>query len=287
MKRKEDSVPEKSIKKPSVDEHYVRPRAAWVQMKAARNTGQTVYIYGTTGTGKTSFVADFFARKQYCYLSVSDTNIVSMLEIVRKATSTSYEKAHAQKILVIDDLYLLEAQEDRAVCERMIDELSGRTDVWLILISRAPVPKWLKAVCLRHIFVTIGEAVLCLTEKEQEDYFEGWELSPTEAACKRIRGLGYGNPLFLRTVSMRLKEIPETEAARDRAGAELDAIEKSRKDIWDYLETYVYDQWGVELQEFLAAVSIVEQFDLSLAQQITKKKMQEGLFSRHRRQEIS
>ena len=272
MKRKEDSVSEKSIKKPSVDEYYVRPQVAWVQMKAARNTGQTVYIYGTTGTGKTSFVADFFGRKQYCYLSVSDTNIAKIFEIVRKETDMACEKTHRQKILVIDDLYLLETQEDRTACERMIDELSGRKDVWLILISRAPVPKWLKAVCLRHIFVTIGEDALCLTEKEQEDYFEAWELSPTEAACKRIRKLGYGNPLFLRTVSMRLKEIPETEAIRDRVGAELDAIEKSRKDIWDYLETYVYDQWGVELQEFLAAVSIVEQFDLSLAQQITKKK---------------
>ena len=50
--------------KPSVNEHYVRPQAAWEQMKAAWNTGQTVYIYGTTGTGKTSFAADFLARKE-------------------------------------------------------------------------------------------------------------------------------------------------------------------------------------------------------------------------------
>ena len=66
----------KRINKHSVDEHYVRPQAAWEQMKAARNTGQTVYIYGVTGTGKTSFVADFLARKQYCYLSVADTDVV-------------------------------------------------------------------------------------------------------------------------------------------------------------------------------------------------------------------
>ena len=67
-------MPEKRINKLSMDEHYVRPQAAWNQMKAARNTGQTVYIYGTTGTGKTSFVADFLARKQYGYLSVADTD---------------------------------------------------------------------------------------------------------------------------------------------------------------------------------------------------------------------
>ncbi|MDE7257781.1 MAG: hypothetical protein K2N77_00870 [Lachnospiraceae bacterium] len=34
-------------------------------------------IYDTTGTGKTSFVVDFLARKQYCYLSVVDTDFQS------------------------------------------------------------------------------------------------------------------------------------------------------------------------------------------------------------------
>lgn len=99
----------------------------------------------------------------------------------------------------------------------------------------------------------------------------GMGMSPTEAADKRIRELGSGHPLYLRIVSMRLKEIPEAEVAEDRISAELRAIERSRKDIWDYFETHVYDQWSVEQQEFLEAVSIVEQFDLQMAQQITKK----------------
>ena len=55
-------------------------------------------------------------------------------------------------------------------------------------------------------------------------------------------------------------------------GAELHAIEESRRDIWDYAEVHVYDQWSVELQEFMEEVCIVEQFDLQMAQQITKKK---------------
>ncbi len=119
----------KRINKPFVDEHYVRPQAAWEQMKAARNTGQTVYIYGTTGTGKTSFVADFLARKQYCYLSVADTDVVKMVGIVSEKTDPAHEKTHAQKIFVIDDLYFVETQEEKTTCERLINELSGRNDV--------------------------------------------------------------------------------------------------------------------------------------------------------------
>ncbi|MBO5278221.1 MAG: AAA family ATPase [Lachnospiraceae bacterium] len=264
--------PEKKSQKPVVDEYYVRPQAAWEQRKAAYNTRQTVYIYGTTGTGKTSFVADFLARKRYHYFSVSDIGIAEISGMVAEKTDTANEKANAQTILVIDELHLLETQEDRNACEQLIEELSSRKDVWLILVSRAPVPKWLKPVFVRYIFVTIGEEKLCLTEKEQESYLEKWELFPTEAACKRIREWGYGNPLYLRIVAMKLKSISEADAAGKREDAELRAIEESRTELWDYVEVHVYDQWSVELQEFLEAISIVEQFDLQMAQQITKKK---------------
>lgn len=263
---------EKKTDKPVVDEYYVRPQAAWEQMKSARNTRQTVYIYGATGTGKTSFVAGFLAGKRYCYIDLAKSGIAEMARMVQEKTDAAVEKASTQTVFVIDDLHVLETQEDRNVCGELIEELSGRKDVWLILISRAPVPKWLKSAFVRYIFVTIGEEELCLTGKELDTYLEKWELYPTEAACNRIRDLGYGNPLCLKIVAMRLKGIPGAETARDREGAELRAIEESKKDMWDYLEVHVYDQWNVELQEFLEAISIVEQFDLQMAQQITKKK---------------
>lgn len=259
-------MPGKKASKITLDRYYMRPQAAWEKMKSASNTRQTVYIYGITGTGKTSFIADFFARKQYCYISMSNTGVSRIAGMIPEKTNTGNE----QKIFVIDDLHLLETQEERSACECIINELSSRKDVWLILISRASVPKWLKSAYIRHIFVIIGETELFLSEKEQEIYLGKWELYPAKATFKRIMELGGGHPLYLRIVSIRLKEIPET--AEDRADAELCAIEKSRLDIWEYFEVHVYDQWNVELQEFLEAVSIVEQFDLHMAQQITKKK---------------
>lgn len=265
-------MPKKRTDKPAVDEHYVRPQAAWEQMKAAKNTGQTVYIYGATGIGKTSFAADFLARKKYHYLSVADTGTVHLADMVQEKANTAHESPHARKILVIDDLHLLEEQEDRTACERLIEELSVRKDIWLILISRAAVPKWLNPVYIRQIFVIIGEETLFWTEKEQQSYLEEWELSLTETAYQRIRELGFKYPLYIRIAAMRLKGIPETKTTGGRADAELDALEKAKMDIWDYFETHVYDQWSVEQQEFLEAVSIVERFGLSLAQQITKKK---------------
>ncbi|MCI7131646.1 MAG: LuxR C-terminal-related transcriptional regulator [Lachnospiraceae bacterium] len=256
---------EKKVKRPAVDECYVRPQAAWEKMKAAQNTRQTVYLYGTTGSGKTSLVADFLGRKRYYYITMADTGIEEAMEMVPESTDV-------QTIFVIDDLYLLETEEDRSACGQLIEALSGRRDVWLILISRAPMPRWLKPMAVRHIFVPISEDELRLTEKEQELYLEKWELSLTEATCRKIWELGNGHPLFLRIAAMRLKGISKEEAAKDRVGAELRLIEEACGDLGDYLEVYVYDQWNVELQEFLEAMSVVEQFDLQMAQQITKKK---------------
>ena len=38
---------------------YFRPKKAAKKMKLAQEMGQTVYLYGVTGLGKTSFVKDY------------------------------------------------------------------------------------------------------------------------------------------------------------------------------------------------------------------------------------
>ncbi|KSV57995.1 LuxR C-terminal-related transcriptional regulator [Acetivibrio ethanolgignens] len=258
--------------RPEVDEYYVRPKAAWDRMKTAKNSQQTVYIYGTTGTGKTSLVADFLARRRYCYIDMANTGMEELADIVQKEMHKARQKENVPRVLVMDDLHALESQEDKSLCGQLIESMSLCEDVWLILISRAAVPKWLKPVFVRSVFLILGEKELYLTEKEQESYFEKWGLSLTRAASERARELCEGDPLALKMGAALFKNIPKEEAAKDKTGAELRAIEKAQKNMWDYLEVHVYDQWSVELQEFLEAVSIVEQFDLGLAQQITKHK---------------
>ena len=54
-------------------ENLLEPFFIWERMNAARNSRQTIYIYGTSGSGKTSFVEDFLARRRYCYIDMADT----------------------------------------------------------------------------------------------------------------------------------------------------------------------------------------------------------------------
>ena len=161
----------RKTEKLTLDERYVYPQAAHKKMRIAWNTRQTVYLYGSTGTGKTTFVANFLAGKRYHYFNFADIGPAEIAEMVSKKSDAEHETAHGKTVFVLDNLNLLETEEDRNTCGQLIEELSDRRDVWLILISRAPMPKWLKTVFFRYIFVTIGEEELCLTEKEQEYYF--------------------------------------------------------------------------------------------------------------------
>ena len=129
----------------------------------------------------------------------------------------------------------------------------------------------LQEICMRCQRLGPRYLVL-LSEKEEEAYLEKWELELSGAAKDRLRELGCGHPLFLRIEALRLKELTyEKDSTTERVAEELSTIEAARCDWWDYLDVYVYDQWNVELLEFLMDLSIVEQFDLSMVQMITKK----------------
>lgn len=246
-----------------VDAYYIRPKTANERMKAAQSTGQTVYICGAVGFGKTSFVADYLSRRRYEYYSMEHIGLEEIPVIHKKET---------KRIVVVDDLHMITETEERENACKVFGQLAKSPGVWLILIGRCLLPAWLKPLYIQQVFLTIGETELSFSEKEEEIYLKKWNLELSQKAKKRLRNLGGGHPMFLRIAALRLKGLAgDKRSTEERIEEELSTIEEARCDWWDYLETYVYDQWNVELQEFLMDISIVEQFDLSMARMITKK----------------
>lgn len=249
--------------KPETDKYYIRPKAANDRMKLAQNMGQTVYISGATGFGKTSFVADYLFRRRYEYYSMAESVPEDILR------GLSCEK---NRIVVVDDLQQLTETVERETARETVEKLVKDPEVWLVLVGRCPVPAWLKPVYIQHVFVMIGEKELALSEREEKDYLKMWDLELTDRAEKRLRTLSCGHPLFLRIEALRLKQMEtEPDSTENRIRMEMSVIEQARSDWWDYLEVRVYSQWDVQLQEFLMDISIVEQFDLSMARMITRK----------------
>lgn len=262
-RRKETMQDAGENQKPETDKYYIRPKAANDRMKLAQNMGQTVYISGATGFGKTSFVADYLFRRRYEYYSMAESVPEDILR------GLSYEK---KRIVVVDDLQQLTETVERETARKTVEKLAKDPEVWLVLVGRCPVPAWLKPVYIQHVFVRIGEKELALSEREEKDYLKMWDLELTDRAEKRLRTLSCGHPLFLRIEALRLKQMEtEPDNTENRIRMEMSVIEQARSDWWDYLEVRVYSQWDVQLQEFLMDISIVEQFDLSMARMITRK----------------
>jgi LuxR family maltose regulon positive regulatory protein len=248
-----------------VDEKYIRPKKANDLMKSAQNVRQTVYIYGPTGFGKTSFVFDFLARRKFEYYSALEPDFME-----KDLEGDLQEKK--DRIVVLDDLYQITEPEDREALYKVLEALITDPHVWLIMISRAQLPAWIKPLHIKHLFVIISEEDLAFSPKEEEAYLAQWNVSIMSESMKRLHEEGFGHPLYCRITAMRFSQmLKENQNSAERLKEELTLMETTRKDCWDYFETHVYDQWDVEMQEFLMDISIVDTFDLQMAQMITKR----------------
>lgn len=234
----------------TLKELYIRPRNADKKMKVAQTLSETVYIYGISGCGKTSFIRDFMGKRRYHYFSAENLTVED-LQIPCTAKQT---------IIVLDDLHLLRTDDLQEKLQKEIGHLAGREDVWLILSGRSRIPAWLIPVHYRRIFAIIEETDLLLSEEEMKEYFTLWGLSPAETDFNNMVQLVKGVGVVARILALELS----TGSAFNET-----FIEKVRNNFWDYLDHYVYDQWEVELQEFLMQLSIVEEFDKHLAELIT------------------
>lgn len=233
-----------------MDKNYIAPAAALKKLKTARSLPQTVYLYGATGYGKTELVRQYLSGRRYTYLSCEDlpweAGALSRLEPGRQN----------QRVVVIDDLHRLKSEDLR----REILALGEREDIWLILISRSPIPPWLMPRHVKDVFVLISEKDLRMGRKEITSYLDAREIAYTEEDIQYLQDTAEGNAYVLHHVALRMKEgsLP---------GPEL------HDEIWEafasYLENAVLVRWDSDLLEFLMQVSVVDEFTLELAEMIS------------------
>jgi len=232
------------------EEPYIRPKAANKKMRAAQSLSQTVYLYGVSGSGKTSFIRNFMGKRRYYYFSAENLT----------AEELQIPQAGKQTIVVVDDLHLLRTDTLLEKLQKEIALLVAREDVWLILSGRSRMPAWLVPLYYRRMFTIIEEADLLLSDPELAEYLSLWGLHTSEADFDKIVQLVHGVGIVARLIAMELV-----------SGRDFDAtcIERLRNGFWDYLDHHVYDQWDMELQEFFMQVCIVEEFDQRLAEMIS------------------
>ena len=223
---------------------YIRPKKAEKKFKLAKELKQTVYLYGVTLTGKTAFVRDMLGRKSYRYYSAREMSVEKLAAL----------EDGKEGILVIDDLQEVQCGVQREAYARSFSSILARRNVWLILISRCRIPQWLMPFHAERSFAVIEEEDFQFDRAGQDAYFEKCGIRIPIETADRIWELASGNPLFLRFVVL--------------TGGD---IKQAISDMWSYL-VCIYEQWESELQEFVIDMSVVERFDVHMAQIVTGRK---------------
>ena len=268
-----------------MDKGYIAPEAALKKLRAARSLGQTVYIYGATGYGKTELVRQYLKSRRYRYISCGEdaTVLTALAEDApegmpdgepqmpdgmppgRKGDRKKKDAENEPRtVVVLDDLHLLKSGAGR----KAVLALTEREDVWLILICRSPLPPWLIPPYVKRGFLIITEDDLCLGEKEIAAYMETQGIRLTEeelaTACRDCQGNAYA----VRHTALKVREgmRPGPEMQREVEGA-----------FAAYLEDHVMVQWDSELLEFLMQLSVTEEFTLPMAETVTGNSHAAGL----------
>lgn len=235
------------------DGFYVFPERAKAKLRKAYTEKQPVYIYGMVGYGKTALVEQFLEKKKYIYFDAATSPIACL------------ETLHAQSILVVDNLQFL---EDMFVKERLL-ELIRQPDLWLIFISRSKCPGWLLSAYLKYRnFCTITETDLALSEDEIRKYLKErriGECGPDD--IRFIESYCRGHGLAIRLLCDQA--LIEGRSGEGQDVFDADLFERSRLVFWDYVDREVYQKWDEELIDFIMKVSIVQEFTLELATEIS------------------
>lgn len=235
------------------DGFYVFPERAKAKLRKAYTEKQPVYIYGMVGYGKTALVEQFLEKKKYIYFDAATSPLACL------------ETLHAQSILVVDNLQFL---EDMFVKERLL-EMIRQPDLWLIFISRSKCPGWLLSAYLKYRnFCTITETDLALFEDEIRKYLKErriGECGPDD--IRFIESYCRGHGLAIRLLCDQA--LIEGRSGEGQDVFDADLFERSRLVFWDYVDREVYQKWDEELIDFIMKVSIVQEFTLELATEIS------------------
>ena len=233
-----------------MDQNYIAPASALKKLKKARNLSQTVYLYGATGYGKTELVRQYLSGRRYTYLSCEElpweAGALPRLEPGRQT----------RRVVVIDDLHRLKSEKLR----QEILALEEREDIWLILVSRSPLPAWLMPRHIKSVFVVVSEDDLRMGRDEITAYLDARGVVYTEEDIQYLQNTAEGNAYVLHHVALRMKE-------GQSPGPELRT--EIREAFASYLENVVLVRWDSDLLEFLMQVSVVDEFTLELAEMIS------------------
>lgn len=224
---------------------YIVPDKAWKKIKLASKIKQTCYIFGATQFGKTRLVKQFMGNKKYSYLSCREWGWDKKL--------TDYIKGD---VFVLDDMYLLGDEEKR----QQVLELAENNGIWFVMINRSPVPSWLIDSYINKNYLVISENELLLSPRDIEKYFADSEIDATDEEIGFVTTASEGNQFIVRYAANQIK-------LGTKIGPEL--YNSTVEHFVMILREKIIPEWDNDVSEFLMKMSVVDEFNIPMAEMIT------------------
>lgn len=226
-------------------DYNIFPDMAVQKLKLAMSIRQNCYIFGATSYGKTTLVKKMLSGKKYSYLSCSEWEWDKKL--------TDYID---KDIFVLDDMYLLRDKEK----QQQVNDLLYSGKVWFIMINRSPIPSWLMSSFMDLNFLVISENELLLTKSDVKKYFNQIGIKASDDDIDFIVRSSEGNQLIVRYAANQVKQGKKVDQ---------DLYNETLEFFVNVLCESVIPEWDNEISEFLMKMSVVDEFDYSLAEMIT------------------
>ncbi|HEX3075884.1 MAG TPA: LuxR C-terminal-related transcriptional regulator [Lachnospiraceae bacterium] len=223
-----------------------------------------LYIYAPSGYGKTSTVMAFAGKQfsEWKNISAKGDNFLQRAEECIK----KYVKTRIRTLIVFDDLQWIGGKEEQDRFVELLASIHGRENkLQCVLISRAPLPPYLKPFYLTRQMEVNNADSLRLNEKQiqglfrRENLSSDMEESTLEELAKRCESAMRGYPIAVCSFIRLWKEgFREFESI----------ICMVREDIYQYFDRTLWVTWNIRQKSALLKLAVYEKFNRNMAEWI-------------------
>ncbi|MDD3362056.1 MAG: LuxR C-terminal-related transcriptional regulator [Hespellia sp.] len=229
-----------------MEEQFIKVPALFQKLKQAEKEHCLLYIKALGGYGKSTAVQHYLRKKPHLTIS----GVEGFFD-----TMPLPETIH-QPVVVIDDISFLKEEESITYLGTLLEQ----PDIWFILIGRSPLPLWLQEKLLSRRILFAVEKDLMWNPQQTRKFLADFEVEVTPEEAEQIAKDTVGHAVTIKLLAQRMREgLPY--------GAE--AAEKTRIDLYHYLDYAFFEQWDEELKQAMLRLAGFDSFTLPMAQMIT------------------
>ena len=229
-----------------MEERFIKVPALFQKLKQAEAEYCLLYIKALGGYGKSTAVQYYLRNKPHLTISGVEGFFDTMPDPDRIR----------QSVVVIDDISFLKEEESKKYLVTLLQQ-PGK---WFLLLGRSPLPMWLQAQMPDRKLLFAVEKDLMWNPQQTRKYLAELEVEVTPEEAEQIAADTDGHAVTIKLLAQRMREgLPY--------GAE--AAEKTRIDLYHYLDQTFFEQWDEELKQAMLRLAGFDSFTLPMAQMIT------------------